>query len=156
MAGCPALESFVLSEAAGCDESLEEELVEEFVSVEEELVEVAGGLGRAFALPGVTVSTAAVLPMLEPPPAPLLGCNPITSVSSPDSLAGVIVGAPLRAAAETSGLVFRTVIVRLMRPGRSACCSFCIRATAVGSAGGTGTPNFTSLFFASPARGESG
>ena len=102
------------------------------------------------------VCTAAVLPMLELEAAFALGCNPKPMVSSPDSLAGVIVGVPLCAAVETSGPFFRTVIVRLIIPGRSVDCSFCILARAVGSAGGTGTPNLTSLFFASPAMGESG
>jgi hypothetical protein len=116
----------------------------------------AGGSGRAFGLPGVTVSTVAVFPMLEVGATLAFGCNPKPMVSSPVSLAGVIVGGPLRAAVETSGLVFRKVTVRFILPGRSADCSFCIRATAVGSGGGTGTPNLTSLFLASPARAESG
>src|ERR1700688_2036597 len=116
----------------------------------------AGGSGRAFGLPGVTVSTVAAFPMLEVGTVLAFGCNPKPMVSSPDSLAGVMVGGPLRAAVETSGLVFRTVMVRFILPGRSADCSFCIRATAVGSGGGTGTPNLTSLFLESPAREESG
>ena len=118
-------------------------------------VEAVGG-GREFGLPGVTVSTVAVLPILEVEAPFVLGCKLKPMVSSPDSLAGVIVGAPERAAAETSGPVFNTVIVRFTIPGRSADCSICIRATAVGSEGGTGTPNLTSLFFASPERLESG
>ena len=118
----------------------------------------AAGGGNALALPGVMVSTVAVLPMLEPvATAGMLGCNVNPMVSSPDSLAGVMVGSPLRAAAETSGPVFRRpAIDRLTNPSRLADCSFCIRAIAVGSAGGTGMPNFTSLFFASPAREDSG
>ena len=55
----------------------------------------AGGSGKAFGLPGVTVSTAAVLPMLEGAAIAAFGCSPKPMVSSPDSLAGVIVGAPL-------------------------------------------------------------
>ena len=115
-----------------------------------------GGSGSAWGLPGVIVSTAAEFPMLEGAAMAAFGCNPNPIVSSPVSLAGVMVGSPLRAALETSGLVFNTVMERFKNPERSVVCSFCIRATAVGSAGGTGTPNFTSLFFASPARGESG
>jgi hypothetical protein len=75
----------------------------------------AGG-GRAFGLPGVIVSTAAVLPILEAEAAFALGCKLNPMVSSPDSLAGVMVGGPLRAAAETSGLVFRTPMLRLIIP----------------------------------------
>src|SRR6266700_5336698 len=117
---------------------------------------VAAGGGRAFGLPGVTVSTVAVFPIVEVEAAFALGCKLKPIVSSPDSLAGVMVGAPLCAAVETSGPVFRTPIDRFKIPGRSVDCCFCIRATAVGSGGGTGTPNLTSLFLASPARPESG
>lgn len=56
---------------------------------------VAADGGREFGLPGVTVSTVAVLPMLEVEAALAFGCNPKPMVSSPDSLAGVMVGAPL-------------------------------------------------------------
>ena len=80
-------------------------------------VSAAGG-GREFGLPGVTVSTVAVLPMLEVEAAFAFGCNPKPMVSSPDSLAGVMVGAPAWAAAETSGPVFRTPMDRLTRFGR--------------------------------------
>lgn len=55
----------------------------------------AGGSGRASALPGVTVWTVAVLPMLEGAAAFTFGCKPKPMVSSPDSLAGVMVGAPV-------------------------------------------------------------
>ena len=61
---------------------------------------VVARAGSAFALPGVMVSTAAVLPMLEPATAGTFGCKLKPIVSSPDSLAGVMVGSPLRAAAE--------------------------------------------------------
>ena len=73
---------------------------------------VAGVCVRLSELPGVIVSTVAELPMLTPPPPATLGCRPNPIVSSPDSLAGVIVGAPVRAANETSGLVFNTLIAR--------------------------------------------
>src|SRR5579864_3844165 len=139
-------------ELAGCGVSVAAGVVSEDAGA----ASVAGGSGKAFGLPGVTVSTAAVFPMLELVAALAFGCNPNPMVSSPDSLAGVMVGGPERAAAETSGLVFRKLMLRLIIPGRSADCSFCIRATAVGSAGGTGTPNLTSLFLESPAREESG
>ena len=55
----------------------------------------AGGSGRASALPGVTVWTVAVFPMLEGAAIFAVGCKPKPIVSSPDSLAGVMVGAPL-------------------------------------------------------------
>ena len=114
------------------------------------------GAGSALELPGVIVSTVALLPMLEVEGILVFGCKPKPMVSSPDSLAGVMVGAPLRAALVKSGPVFRTIMDRFTNPGRSVDCSFCIRATAVGSAGGTGIPNFSNLFFASPASEESG
>jgi len=56
-------------------------------------VEAAGG-GREFGLPGVTVSTVAVLPILEVEAPFVLGCKLNPMVSSPVSLAGVIVGGP--------------------------------------------------------------
>ena len=85
----------------------------------EPFVEVPAGAGSDSGLPGVIVSTAAVLPTptLEDAPAALFGCNAIPSVSSPDSLAGVMVGSPLLAAMDTSGEFFRTPIVRLIRFG---------------------------------------
>jgi len=54
----------------------------------------AGGSGNAFGLPGVTVSTVAVFPTLDVVAALAFGCNPKPMVSSPDSLAGVMVGGP--------------------------------------------------------------
>src|SRR5215469_13630109 len=61
---------------------------------------LAGDCGKASGLPGVIVSTAAVLPTptLDEPAAAEFGCRAIPSVSSPDSLAGVMVGSPLLAA----------------------------------------------------------
>ena len=83
LAGCVAFGSVVVdvaSDAAG-------------------VASVAGGFaaggGRALGLPGVTVSTVAVLPMLELVAALALGCKLNPMVSSPDSLAGVMVGGPL-------------------------------------------------------------
>lgn len=55
----------------------------------------SAGAESEFGLPGVTVSTVAVLPILEPVAVPALGCKLKPMVSSPDSLAGVIVGGPL-------------------------------------------------------------
>src|SRR5579863_3947644 len=46
-----------------------------------------GGLGSAFGLPGVIVSTVAVLPTLEVAAAFAFGCKLKPMVSSPDSLA---------------------------------------------------------------------
>jgi len=69
------------------------------------------------------VSTVAVLPtppIVEVEATFALGCGPKPMVSSPDSLAGVMVGAPAWAAAETSGPVFRTPMDRLTRFGRLA------------------------------------
>src|ERR1017187_5518197 len=106
----------------------------------------AGAMGLA--LPGVTVSTVAVLP--GPEPMLMFGpiCGPKLSVSSPDSLAGVIVGAPLCDAVETSGRTFRKLVDRVTSPGRAfaaSVCSFFIRASATGSGGGMGIPNLVSL-----------
>src|SRR6266436_8899175 len=53
--------------------------------------------------PGVTVSTVAVLPIPVPPIIPRVDGPPKLSVSSPVSLAGVIVGGPLCADIDTSG-----------------------------------------------------
>ena len=152
LAGCVALESGEVPVLAGCVVSVAPEAVPEAAGA----ASVAGGLGRAFGLPGVIVSTAAVFPTLDVVAALALGCKLNPMVSSPDSLAGVIVGGPLRAAVDTSGDVFRKLMVRFTIPGRVADCYFCIRATASGSGGGIGTPNFVSLLFASPTSGESG
>ena len=149
LAGCVVLESAGVLLAAGCVESV-------VAGAASAAGVAAAGGGRASGLPGVMVSTAAVFPMLELGAAPTFGCKLNPMVSSPDSLAGVMVGAPFRAAVETSGLVFSTLIVRFTMPGRLIDCSLCIRASAVGSGGGTGTPNLTSFAFASPARCESG
>jgi hypothetical protein len=56
---------------------------------------VAAGGGRELGLPGVMVSTVAVFPILEVEAELALGCKLKPMVSSPDSLAGVMVGAPL-------------------------------------------------------------
>ena len=88
LAGCAAVESLEVPVGAGW-----------VVSVAAGAASVAGvgsaSGGRAFGLPGVTVSTVAVFPTLELEAAPALGCKLKPMVSSPDSLAGVIVGAPL-------------------------------------------------------------
>jgi hypothetical protein len=148
----------VVEVAAGCVavESVEASAGAPVAAGEAFGLEEAAGEGKAFALPGVTVCTVAELPMLEVVAPGTLGCKENPIVSSPLSLAGVMVGGPLRAAAETSGPFLRMPMDRFMIPGRAADCSFCIRAIAVGSAGGTGMPNLTSLFFASPASEESG
>ena len=87
-AGCAALESPVLPVAAGWAGSVEAGAG----SVAD--VELAGAV-REFGLPGVTVSTVAEDPILDPVAAPALGCKLKPIVSSPDSLAGVMVGGPL-------------------------------------------------------------
>ena len=55
----------------------------------------SAGVDMEFGLPGVTVSTVAVFPTLEPVATFALGCKLKPMVSSPDSLAGVMVGGPL-------------------------------------------------------------
>src|SRR5579863_6379700 len=81
LAGCIALESVESPVVAGCDASV----VGAGVSEAAGGVSVAGVFaasgGRAFGLPGVIVSTAAVLPMLEAEAAFALGCklNPMVS-----------------------------------------------------------------------------
>jgi hypothetical protein len=133
-----------------------------FAGVSEPDVELGAGLEVEDALPfvpGVTVSTTAVVdgpfPDGEPPPADML---PGVNVSPSPSPSGVRLGAPVRAAVETSG-PFRSapsgLLIRLPRC-RGKFCSFCIRANAVGSGWGTGAPNLVNLSFASAARGESG
>jgi hypothetical protein len=113
------------------------------------------------AVPGVTVSTTAVvLGAPEPPPLPVPPADiaPGVSVSEPASLGGSRFGEPVRAAIETSGPFFKIpndFVIKFVR-GRGVFCSCCIRAIAVGSGCGTGAPNAISLFFASPASGESG
>jgi hypothetical protein len=122
------------------------------------LVPVAVG-AIELADPGVTVSTVAELPVAPGAPVmPNVVGAPKLSVSSPDSLAGVIVGAPACADDETSGPVFSAMIDRRSIPGRSraASCSFCILATADGSGWGTGIPNLVSLALASPVSEDSG
>ena len=57
--------------------------------------EFATGWARVVVVPGVTVSTVAVLPDAEPAPRVAVGCGPKERVSSPDSPNGVIVGAPV-------------------------------------------------------------
>ncbi len=58
--------------------------------------DVAGGCAaNEELLPGVTVSTAAELPTPPTPVMPRVGGPPKPRVSSPVSLAGVIVGGPL-------------------------------------------------------------
>ena len=58
--------------------------------------ELAGGCAaKEELLPGVTVSTAAELPAPPTPVMPRVGGPPKPRVSSPVSLAGVIVGGPL-------------------------------------------------------------
>ena len=57
--------------------------------------ELAAGWAVNELVPGVTVSTVAVLPSPDPPVMPSVGGPPKLRVSSPVSLAGVIVGAPL-------------------------------------------------------------
>ena len=109
-------------ELAGCDASVVAGVVSEAAGAASVAGVAAGGSGKAFGLPGVTVSTAAVFPMLEGAATAAFGCSPKPMVSSPDSLAGVMVGGPVREAAETSGLVFRKLMVRLIIPGRSADC----------------------------------
>jgi hypothetical protein len=58
-------------------------------------VELAAGCAVEAPVPGVTVSTVAVLPAPVPTPMPRVGGPPKLRVSSPVSLAGVIVGGPL-------------------------------------------------------------
>ena len=104
--------------------------------------------------PAGTVSTTAMFAGPWPPVDMLPGVN----VSPSPSPSGVRLGAPVRAAVETSG-PFRSaprgLLIRLPRC-RGKFCSFCIRANAVGSGWGTGAPNLVNLSFASAARGESG
>ena len=103
--------------------------------------ELAAGWGvvsaEEAAVPGVTVSTVAVLPTAAfGPVMPTAGVGPRVSVSSPDSLAGVNVGGPLRAAMVTSGPLFRIPVERRITArtlARGFRLGLCIRATASGS-----------------------
>ena len=91
-------------ELAGCcaDTSLPPELSVELAGGSEEgagagSVEVLEGgcASNEEILPGVTVSTVVELPAPPTPVMPRVGGGPKPRVSSPVSLAGVIVGAPL-------------------------------------------------------------
>jgi len=88
-AGCVLLDSLGVPEVAGCDESAGAG------AGSAAGVDVAGGLGRAFGLPGVMVSIVAELPTPAVGATAAFGCKPKPMVSSPDSLAGIMVGAPL-------------------------------------------------------------
>ena len=90
-------------ELAGCTDT---ELAPVVLSVEPALLSeddegagspelAAGRASNEELLPGVTVSTAAELPAPPTPVMPSVGGPPKPRVSSPDSLAGVIVGGPL-------------------------------------------------------------
>ena len=95
LAGCVALESVEVSVLEACEESVVVAGASEAAGAASVAGESGAGGGRAFGLPGVIVSTAAVLPMLEAEAALALGCKLNPMVSSPDSLAGVMVGGPL-------------------------------------------------------------
>src|SRR6266853_4124001 len=113
--------------------------------------EFAVGCAANEPIPGVTVSTVAVLPVPDPPVMPSVDGPPKLRVSSPVSLAGVMVGGPVRADIDTSGPVLRMPMDRCKMFGRlRASSSFCIRATATGSGCGTGIPNLVRFAFASP------
>lgn len=58
-------------------------------------VEFVAGCAANEPVPGVTVSTVALLPVPDPPVIPSVDRPPKLRVSSPVSLAGVIVGAPV-------------------------------------------------------------
>src|SRR5882724_10379645 len=113
-------------------------------------------------LPGVATSMTAVLPAgLEPPAPAIRACPPPpvrTSLREPDSVSGCSGGGPFRAATTISfpGPVFTSESGLLSIPGLglTAFCSACIHANAFGSGCGTGTAKPTSLFFASPAKGD--
>src|SRR4029077_18386573 len=112
--------------------------------------------------PAETAGTKAPAPLpllpAELPAATMLSPAPGVSVSVASSACGVKVGKPTLAAAVTSGPLLRSSPGRFRKPGRSrgVSCSFCMRASAVGSGCGTGAPNFTSLALAPAANGESG
>src|SRR5580692_249022 len=89
-AGCVVLES--VAATAGVSVVAAGESVEAAGAAS--VAAAAGGAGRALGLPGVIVSTVALLPMLEEGATMAFGCNPKPMVSSPVSLAGVMVGAP--------------------------------------------------------------
>src|SRR6516164_7756862 len=115
-------------------------------------------------VPGVAISTTAVLPgALLPPPTPICALPPpvSTSADSAPSDSGSIFGAPVFAAVMRSwlGPEWTSAIGPLLtNPGcsRGAAASACIHASALGSGCGTGTPKATSFFLASPTSGESG
>ena len=84
-AGCVEFGSAVLLLAGGFA----------LLSDAEGVASAAAGCADGGVLPGVTVSTVAVLPVPAPPPTLKVGGVPNVRVSSPVSLAGVMVGAPL-------------------------------------------------------------
>ena len=85
VAGCVEFGSAVLLSAGGFA----------LLSDAEGVVSLAAGCADGGVLPGVTVSTVAVLPGPAPPPMPKVSGVPKVRVSSPVWLAGVMVGAPL-------------------------------------------------------------
>ena len=95
LAGCVESVDAGVAVLAGCVVSVVAGVVSEAAGAASVAGEVAAGAGRAFGLPGVIVSTVAVLPIPEVGATVAFGCNPNPMVSSPDSLAGVMVGAPL-------------------------------------------------------------
>ena len=95
LAGCVAFGSVEAPVLTGCVVSVVVDVVSEAAGTASVAGGFAAGAGRALGLPGVTVSTVADVPMPVAVAALALGCKLNPMVSSPDSLAGVIVGAPL-------------------------------------------------------------
>ena len=86
-------------------------------------------------------------------------CGPKLKVSSPDSLAGVIVGSPAWAAEERSGRFLKNPRGAGHKPGTRVfgIGLVLLHASDGGGIGrGMGTPNFVSLAFESATRFESG
>src|SRR5216684_68294 len=122
------VDSWLLSAGAAGEPELAGCVVSEDAGAASE--EFAAGAGNEPELPGVTVSTVAEFPPAEPTPIVAVGSVPKESVSSPISPEGVMVGAPVCDAVETSGLVLTRFSERPTKPGRSfEASSFCIRAT---------------------------
>ena len=115
---------------------------------------LAAGAGRESALPGVTVSTVAVflrwsLPRRQSAAAQRKGSRrpirwPASSLARPYEMQWKHPAWSQKAHGALPDL------------GGLPTVPFASAQRAAGSAGGTGTPNLVSLFFASPARGESG
>ena len=148
-------------EAGGSAAALVEESDPAVGSVDEAAVEPCVGF-EALAVAGddPLPTMATIAPVVAPDggATPAAVVPPSVSVSLLGSSGGVSVGVPLCAAMVTSGPVLNMSSERAAKlaRGRGVCCSFCMRAKAVGSGCGRGRLDCTSFALESAANPESG